>query len=330
MPDENKDMKMEIKEITIIPPEGVVVGGDIHGESFQYVDLGSGALLDLDDERAQNDKSWTLGVKRSVICVNSGPAGPGGVVAACIDPPTSSDPQEEFLKLGVDDWVKKFEAVKKIPDNANLQEEDVYPAITGWRLEKDGRWKAPKKKGWKLRLADGESFAKMKVVEVLEDGKSIRICYGYQPGKDAKMEDDTEATLAPGDHFGFKDGASITPSDKNWDLKHGGDKLFLNSSVSGPGYAGCIGSPNYGFIWDNIKDAGDSVAYFMDEYGEIFRSPRWYHYNLEGDHQVYPNGAVYGVRTADGDYKVSVVSYDIFKKEEEEGTGSLKLVYAKL
>lgn len=303
---------MTVKDLTVLAPEGLVAGGSVEGEDYQYFSLLTGERLDITAERARESLEWHIAVKRSVICVNGGPAGPGGITGACIAPPFSVT-RGEFLKLTDEDLLKKFEAVEKIPEDARLVPEGIEPAIFGWREKRGDGW-APAIKGWKLRLADGESFAKMRVRRLGEDGMTITIQYAFQPGKDAPLGEEMTAVIKPGEAFSFRSGEAATAVEgPGWDIKHAGEKIHLNGGVSGPGGAGAIGSNKYGAKWSEVESASDSAAYFMDEYGSIFRNPKWYRYNIDGKHDIHPNGAVYGLRTRDGDFKVQV--HDYFEHE---------------
>lgn len=319
---------MDAKTLTIHEAEGLTPGGAPGGESYQRYSLTTGGVLGLTEGEAREDKSWHIGVKRSVICANGGEAGPGGITGCVINSPDDS-PRDVFLRKTDEDWRRMFEEVESIPGDAPLMPEGIAPAIVDWRVMEGGKWSRPVGKSWKLRLADGKGFAKMRVRQVdAADGETITVQFAVQPDSDAPLGPDREAVVRPGESFSFIEGRAVTPAGTNWDIRHGGGKVYLNSSVSGPGAAGAIGSNRYGAQWSRITSASDSVAYFMDEYGEIFRSPRWYRYNLEGDHRIHPNGAVYGLRTADGDFKVQVFYYDIFKKAA--GAGQMKIRYARL
>jgi hypothetical protein len=298
----------EQRVITILAPEDVIPGGDTAGDHHDYFSLATGEKLPVAEEDAGSDRSWHIAFKRSFIKVNSGLAGPGGGTVALLDPPDDS-PREEFLQLTDADFQRKFHAVTAVPNDATFVDEGIEPALFGWRVEKDGVWKAPVSKGWKLRLADGTSFAKLRVIDVAADGKTITADYSFQPEKDGTLEPAKTAVIASGEYFNVREGNVVEPKGTNWDIHHGGDMLFLNSSVSGPGKAGALGSKRYGPIWDSIDNPSDGVAFFMDEFGSAFRNPKWYRYNLDGNHDLHVNGAVYGVKTNDGIYKVQVSAY---------------------
>ncbi|MBI5814795.1 MAG: HmuY family protein [Nitrospinae bacterium] len=317
---------MSTREMTIYAPEGLVAGGDIKGESFQYLNLATGEKLPVADMKSAYHENWHIAFKRSVICVNGGVAGPGGILGACVIHPPDV-PREEFLKLTDDDFKSMFAEVTKIPEGLELLPEGIEPAIFDWRVLKDDKWTANSVKGWKLRLADGASFAKMRVKNVAGDSVTITIQCAFQPAKGAPLEPDRTAQLAPGDHFSFRQGKAVSSDEADWDIRHGGGALFLNSSVSGPGKAGAIGSNKYGAQWKTVENPSDSIAYFMDEYGSIFRHPKWYRYNIDGKHNIHPNGAVYVLRAADGDYKVQV--YDYFEHKGSD-LGNIRIRFAKL
>ncbi len=308
---------MSAKELVITAPKGIVVGGDAD-ETYEYYSLVSGERVELTEDEARKSKSWHVAFKRSIVSVNGGPAGIGGIIGACINPPVSVS-REEFASLGDADWREKFNAVKSIPDNVKLLPEGVESAILGWCVEKDGLWTPPAAKGWKIRLADGKGYAKMRVKEIDEDGVTVTMLYAVQAEKGGALSEDKTIVMEPGESFSFVSGEIVEPSGLNWDIQHTGEKLLLNSPVNGDGVAGAIGSNKYGANWSEITNPGDSIAYFMDEYGSLLRSPKWYRYNIDGTHKIHPNGAVYGLRTADGDFKLQIFEYS--------GVGNMKVRY---
>ncbi len=298
------------------------------GDDFNYYNLETGKKLSISDNEAVNDNSWHIAFKRSHIKVNGGEAGPSGIVGACIKPPVTAS-REEFIKLADEDWKKRFREVTTIPEDLQLSSEGVEPGILEWRIKKDNIFTAPPAKAWKLVLADGSSYAKMRVSKVSPDGETMTITYAYQAAKDAPIEDERSAVIEPGQGFSFARGACIAAdqSGLDWDIRREGALLLLNSSVSGPGKAGALGSNKYGAMWDSVQNPSDAVAFFTDEYGSLFRTPKWYRYNIDGKHGIHPNGAVYVLRSKEGDFKVQV--YDYFR-HEGIGVGNLSIRYEKI
>lgn len=317
---------MDTHELTVIAPDGMVAGGDQAGESYRYYNLASHRFVDITDSQAGESSSWHIAFKRSFIKVNGGPAGPGNVVGGCIAPPAQGG-KEEFLRFTDVDWNARFNKVGNIPESADLKPEGVEPAIFGWRVLRDGVYKAPVSKGWKIRCADGAGFAKMRVIDIAEDGESVTILYAYQPAKKTGLMPEKTTIIRPGEAFGFREGVCVDPDKSGWDIKHGADKIYLNSSVSGPGLAGAIGSKKFGPLWGSIDNPSDSIAFFMDDYGSLLRSPKWYRYNLDGAHNLHVNGAVYGLRTNEGDFKVQV--FDYFEHKGRD-LGNFRIRYKKL
>tara|TARA_B100000959_G_scaffold287499_1_gene372894 strand:- start:13681 stop:14733 length:1053 start_codon:yes stop_codon:yes gene_type:complete len=312
--------QMDWKVISVYATPGILPGGAVDGETPQYFRLADAKKVDLSEAEANNSDDWDIAFKRSVVYLNSGVAGIGSVQGCLLDPPINAS-RDEFIKMTDKEWAPKFDAVKDVAPNVKWKEEAVEPAIFGWREKDAEHWKAPVAKGWKLRLANGKSYAKMRIRKIGADGESITFQYAYQDGKDKPLCDDSVDMLKPGEAFKFSSGTVVEANGVGWDIKHQGRKLITNSSVSGGGKGGAIGSNKFGAKWSTIDNPGDSIAYFMDEYGEIFRTPKWYRYNVDGNHYVHPNGAVYGIKVKNQVYKVQIFSYNIFKGELGKALG---------
>ncbi|MBI5179749.1 MAG: HmuY family protein [Nitrospinae bacterium] len=311
--------------LTVYAPEMIVAGGDPRGETCRYYNLVTGKKLVISEEKAANSAEWHIAFKRSVIKVNGGSAGTGGITGACISLPFDVS-RENFLALTDADFRQKFDAVNAIPPGAELRPEAIDPAIFGWCVETDGAIQANAIKCWKLRLADGASFAKLRIKEVGQKREYVIAEYGYQPARGSSVSEVRTGRLDEGNGFSFAQGCAIAPDGTAWDIRLSAGAIFLNSSASGPGMAGAIGSNTWTAKWDAL-DPSDSVAYFMDEMGAIFRSPKWYRYNINGKHDIHPNGAVYALRTKDGDFKVQVYDYFMHKGSD---IGNFRVRYAKL
>lgn len=318
---------MSYHEMTIYAPKGAQPGGeDPASEKWTRYRLGDENPIDLTDDQAAENRDWMIGFKRALIALNSGSAGPGEVEGANIVAPVRGT-REEFLKLTDSDFKKIFERVKEPPENIQTSQESIDPAFYDWRIERADGSIAPKPaKGWKIRLADGVTFCKARIPELERD--SIRLEYEPQRSKDAKLEKPRSLTIARGEAASLREDKIVEPKGLEWDIRldEDGDRIYLNGGVSGPGAAGTLGSNLYGAKWSEIETASDAIVYFRDDYGAIFRSPRWYRYNVDGSHKLHPNGAVYLIKNRSDLYALQI--FDYF---EHNGcpVGNFKLRYRK-
>lgn len=65
-----------------------------------------------------------------------------------------------------------------------------------------------------------------------------------------------------------------------------------------------------GYAHKIADDCPDSML--PGGFGSSLRSPKWYRYNIDGNHDIHPNGAVYAIKTAKNDYKIQI--FDYFKR----------------
>ncbi|MFW2331470.1 MAG: HmuY family protein [Nitrospinota bacterium] len=320
---------MSCDELTVFAPEGTeLTGADPKDPPTSYIDLKSGSALDISDIDAKSNKNWTLAFRRSLVIVNSSTTGGGNIRGGCAIEPSKIS-RDKFLKLTDDDFKATFNSLKLLPAKLKLREESIDPVICDWRLEQDDKWKLVPNKGWKLKLADGKSFAKVKFNEITDDGKTVVLEYAVQKERSAPFDEVKQIALNIGNAISFKDGKDAPVKDLAWDIKF--DKLdgniYLNSSVNGSGMAEALVSKEYGVNFKSITDASDAFAYFQDQYGSIFRSPRWYRYNVTGKHDIRPNGAVYILLIGKEYYKVQI--FDYFE-HNGKNIGNFRIRYEKL
>ncbi len=295
-------------ELEIVALGDGVVGGDPakKGEELVCVNLAEGRTFALSGAAAMQSTAWDIAFKRSVIWINGGKNRAGQVAVACVFDNDALD-RDSFLALTPESLKAAFDRVDKVPAGAQFAGDGIWPAVFDWWRVRDGATRPNSTKGWKLRLRDGASFAKMKMEAAGDKGSSATFAYCYQPSKDAPLGPKTAATLHNGQSFRFSDG-KVDPGEE-WDMKLEDGLLLLNGGESGAGKAGALGSGKYGGTFDDLKSAGDSIAYFMDEYGAPFREKKWYRYNMKGNHKLHLGGNVYIVRTPGGYYKFQVFDY---------------------
>src|SRR5690606_31583636 len=81
----------------------------------------------------------------------------------------------------------------------------------------------------------------------------------------------------------------------DWDLALEGYTIRVNGGVSGGGTAGAVLTDE---PFASVDDAGEAPAsvYRADAYGGVFDAERWYRYDLQGNHQIWPAYQVYLIR----------------------------------
>jgi len=286
-------------------------------QGWAYIALGDEARKVTVADPATSTE-WDMAFYATSVMLNGGNAGPGGVVAHCICANANlTDAQVGALtaKAGLD----AFEAVtaEDIPSDPGAWESDaLVPALQGW-YEYDFVThvvSANPDRVWKLRTANGQSYAKLHVTGVEGATQAamgrVTIEYAVQPTKGATMGEAKTATVevSPGArvYFSLTRGAVSDASD--WDLLFEGWTIRLNGGASGSGAAGAVVVDE---PFDGITDASDmGTLYQADRYGGAFAAHPWYRYNITGsDHQIWPTYDVYLVKRGSEVYKVQLVSY---------------------
>ncbi len=104
--------------------------------------------------------------------------------------------------------------------------------------------------------------------------------------------------------YDFDAKAEVECKGTKWDIKFENQprskRLWTNSGVSGDGDGGALASRTS--LWNKIKaipDASGMPRRYVTADGTagVFNNNKWYQYNLEGKHYVYPNYNVYLVST---------------------------------
>lgn len=121
-----------------------------------------------------------------------------------------------------------------------------------------------------------------------------------------------DSTKAGTTCYDFTTKAEVDCSSTTWDIKFDSQnrsyKLWTNSGSSGNGKGGAFGLMD----WQNLKSYKNAVQdpitgqdisqlYQTDKTAGIFVDKPWYEYNLQGNHQLYPNNRVYLITTNTSD-----------------------------
>ena len=284
---------------------------------WAFIALGDQARKVTVDDPATSTE-WDMAFFATSVMLNGGDAGPGGVVAYCVCENADLTDQQ-VGELTAEDALAAFEAVTAdhIPTDASAWETDaLVPALQGWyTYDFQTHTVTPKpSRVWKLRLANGQSYAKLHVTGIEGATQAsmgrVTIEYAVQPAKGAAMGEPQTATVEvpAGAHVYFSLTRGEVSDASDWDLLFEGWTIRLNGGVSGGGAAGAVVVDE---PFDGITDASDmGTLYQADRYGGAFAAHPWYRYNITGtDHQIWPTYDVYLVKRGSTVYKVQLISY---------------------
>jgi hypothetical protein len=260
--------------------------------------------------------SWDIAFNRSSVMLNGGGAGPGDVEVYCICQNEAATP-DQILDMSAAAEAAAFEAVTSahLPADETLWlQDELATAIDGWwSYDMASHVVTPvPDRAWKVRTAEGTAYAKLRIAGFVDatqaNAGKVTLEFATQDAAGEPLGGTQSLTvdLAGGPvYVDLLDGAASDASD--WDLLLDGWTIRLNSGISGSGSAGAIDA---GEPFADITDAGDAGdVYKSDDFGGAFDAKPWYSYNLEGNHQIWPNFNVYLVRTGGDVFKLQLTSY---------------------
>ena len=288
-------------------PEGTITVDASAGWAF--ASLAEEGTVTVSDPA--NSSAWDIGFNATRAMLNGGAAGPGDVMGYCVCQNAGATDQE-IVAMTADGELADFEAVtaSDIPAATSFEAERLQTAIAGWYGGEGAGATAEDGIAWLLRLQDGTSYAKLRVVSLgaptAEHAGDVTIEWAVQPTAESAFEPVETITL---------DASTLTrldlntgaPSDTDWDLSLEGFTIRLNSGESGSGQAGATPSPD---PFEAITTAAvDSRAYQVDAFAGVFGSNPWYRYNLTGENIIHPTYDVYLIKRGDAVYKVQLIDY---------------------
>lgn len=273
-------------------------------------------------ERAQS-ADWHLGFFATSVMLNGGDAGPGGVEGVCV---CQNEGLSDAQVMGLDEasGLEDFEdvTIADVPADEDAWESDeLVPAVDGWWSYDmtTHQVSADPAAVFKVRTADGASFAKLHVTHLegatQQHAGTVTLEFAVQPGAGQPFSatQSLEVDVSGGPvAVDLESGATVAVGSAGWDLELSGYVIRVNAGVSGDADAGAASAEA---AFDDVADAGDlpSRVYVGDVFGGVFApddtARRWYRYNLEGNHQIWPTQNVYLVRVADAVYKVQLTGY---------------------
>ena len=287
------------------PVEGTITADATAGWAF--VSLADEDVVTVSDPAAST--AWDFGFNATNVMLNGGAAGPGGVSGFCVcNNAGASD--AEVLAMTPENQLAAFDAVTAddLP-SAGFESETLVPAIDPWFT---GSGSAAVADGgtWLLRLRNGTSFAKLRVVSLTgptaSDAGEATVEYAVQ----ATAEDPfgpTETVVLDAASGVTLDLIGGTTDGAEWDVALDGFTFTVNGGVSGTGDAAAARSD---VAFEAVTTAStDPRAYRTDAFGGVFTSNPWYRYDLTGEHIIHPTFDVYLVKRGADIYKIQILYY---------------------
>lgn len=280
---------------------------------WTYVDLGENAsVVQVSDPTSSS--AWDIAFFATGVMLNGGAAGPAGVEGVCLCQNDGAT-DEQILAMTPDSELADFEAVTaaNIPADENDWLSDALaPALVDWwSYDFATHTVTPvTDNSWIVRTAGGDEFVKLRIAGM--QGASQQ-----GPG-----EVTLEVATWQGDDYGATRSITLdatagavsvdlltgTVNGDGWDLRLEGYTFHVNGGVSGDGNAAVL---NAGTPFADTPGADEAPAsvFATDEFGGVFDEHPWYRYDLQGNHQIWPNYNVYLVRSGGDVFKVQLISY---------------------
>ena len=326
---------------------------------YTYLNLETGAVVNLTDAAAASSNDWHVAFKRTATKLNGGVSGSGTVRGAM------ADTQEEFylangeadtsvfLNATADTELTSLQAVSDVTALTFSSDRHIA-AMTG-----DGGIKswwsynpavhsveAAADNWWLVKSAAGNSYAKVHVTNIVQTSRDITLELFIQDvGSSNFSTVATTYTAAIGAAGGSKcydidtvSEVDCTTAAANWDLKvevssDGRDwNIWSNGGSSGSGDGAVFGTVDAADIaaypsgTHHSNGMNISSLYKSDSAGGLFADNSWYAYSLQGNNKLWPNYRVYAIDTGSAQYALQVLSF-----YDATGTsGMLKVRYKAL
>lgn len=309
--------------------ESNISTGSVSDPNFVYYDLDASEEIVLTEEEAQSNSDWDVAFRRSQIYLNR-----------------FSDPQvslyftgntNEFYDSEGDPILERFinatpsteeagfiNAEITIPDEADFNGDVGESAIDGWYTYNFiAHTVTPDDERFYIVGSD-EALTKFRVTELVQDGfgmSSITLSAAYQASGEEVFSEEQILTIESiecGDaaYIDFENLEVVTEAGAwdvmlpcsdgllSFDIDLADDALALNdplyTEIDGIGAAD---KPYYPWV-SNID-----VTFAFTEYGDDRSGYGWGDYGVNGGHLLWPNYAIYVIKTDQAYYKFQITSY---------------------
>jgi len=304
-----------------------------------YLNLETGAMVEEDDD-------WHIAANRLNFKVNSGASGSGRVVGALSvaqddfydgngDPDANvftnatANSEEEHL-LGILEEPASWQADEFASAFGASDAWSQYDSATGIISEKADV-------GYLVRSAEGDSYARMRVVDFnfpTRKGQGIEgftFEFNVQASGASQFSPTPISFTTPtgydgGDAcFDFDSASAVDcASSEVWDVQVGfsGRDWYLksNSGVSGNGSGGASDQMTWSELAGNDSDPGVPQIYNTDSTGGVFTDNTWYAYNLTNQHKIWPNFRTFLIKADTDDPQSTVWALQIVGYYDQNGT----------
>ena len=287
---------------------------------FTYLGLADeGAVVTPPDPASSTE--WHMGLRRFLVTLNGGVAGPGSVAAVNLGNNAGAT-ADQVVALREQDGEAAFQAITDadIPAAASFVEDGLAPdpGASWFRFEpRLGTLVANPQAAWKTRESSGRGFAIFRVTALEMEGQrpvGLTVEFRRQdPNGTLGAAATIDGDLTRGPVFlGLADGAPASPAGCGWDI---GVTPDLSIEVNADCGAGTFpldpaqdftalqradDAPEYGGFLSAISGAFPAT---VDDASGVF----WY--NIQENSRMWPTYNVFLVRADERVYKVQITNY---------------------
>lgn len=167
---------------------------------------------------------------------------------------------------------------------------------------------------WIIQSSLGDSYAKFHAREIVQDGQEFTTTFDFYLQASGEESFATEpsssftiSNMAEQSCFDFDTGQTSDCAGLDWDVSMVNGEVVLNGGASGDGMAAALGPITAEEIgeYSDGSDPNLARAYSSDLLGGVIYDSPWYAYNLQENHQIWPN------------YRVYLIDTDITSEEDE-------------
>lgn len=264
--------------------------------------------------------TWDIGFRRFTVQLNSGVAGPKGVLGFNLANNATAD-TATILGFTPDNQLAAFQAVgvTDIPAETEFAAEDLGEDLSSWfRFDPISMGLvANPQAAWKIRRAASADYALFRVSRIVASPTaldSVVFEYRLQPSGGALGAIDSIIVGAggatPGANFGT--GAAVAATACDWDVRATPAFEVLVNGGCGAGTFPVDVSQDFTALTqaDDAPEYGLFLALISGPVPASFSDPKApFLYNLAGDNRLSPTFNIYLIKVGPSVYKLQIVDY---------------------